>query len=466
MIELKTKIHDQYTLELKTSCQTESGQPINEFSTEIWLFIPENLQSNEPTYTSDSFYEDLKTRLRLKTPQYTPEELAKREALPYQRLQKAIDNRHNTETLRHQVSMTCNAIKSCLRDALDEAVRQPQHHQQLEKINRLARKMLENYRAIEASTVQLPETSRESYYFGLEFLYQQILHYYFHTLKGHFDSDTTQLLLDIQLEMERRNFALPHPDNPEANQYFLDRMAELKKYIESELYIRSHKKNSGYLLEQLLFMLAAGIAMAFAIFINYHTRNTANQYSLPIVLLMIVSYMFKDRIKDWVKSWFRNGAGEIINDRRMRLEMRGTDIGSARQGYSSLRASNAPEIVLQYHAPSSGNEEVLHYRRILRLKRQRITSLSHHPFSGVNEICRISFARLMRWMDNPSQTIFRTQPDGHTDIFTGSRTYHLQLIIINRFQKQEQIHHLTIDLNRKGIVGINIRNKKEAAKIV
>ena len=87
MIELKTKIHDQYTLELKTSCQTESGQPINEFSTEIWLFIPENLQSNEPTYTSDSFYEDLKTRLRLKTPQYTPEELAKREALPYQRLQ-------------------------------------------------------------------------------------------------------------------------------------------------------------------------------------------------------------------------------------------------------------------------------------------------------------------------------------------------------------------------------------------
>ena len=266
--------------------------------------------------------------------------------------------------------------------------------------------------------------------------------------------------------MERRNFALPHPDNPEANQYFLDRMAELKKHIESELYIRSHKKNSGYLLEQLLFMLAAGIAMAFAIFINYHTRNTANQYSLPIVLLMIVSYMFKDRIKDWVKSWFRNGAGEIINDRRMRLEMRGTDIGSARQGYSSLRASNAPEIVLQYHAPSSGNEEVLHYRRILRLKRQRITSLSHHPFSGVNEICRISFARLMRWMDNPSQTIFRTQSDGHTDIFTGSRTYHLQLIIINRFQKQEQIHHLTIDLNRKGIVGINIRNKKEAAKIV
>ena len=464
MIHLKTKVHDHQTLEFKIGYETEPGLQISTFQVGLWMFIPGSLEANEHTYTADSFYEDLKTRLRLITPRYSLKQLSDEEAKPYQRLREVIQEAEDTKAFHHEICMVCNILKSGLRDAIEEVLAEndpAKRHELLQTFLLNLRSAIHIYRDLAHDVISLPLVSRLHYQHGDEFLCESIRHYLYGRAEI-FNNEINPFLLELQEYMQTRGYALPQPERPEQSRDFLHRYGMLKKEIESELYIRTHKKNSGFLLEQLMFMLSAGMAMGFALLVNFYTKDAANKYSLPLILLMIVSYMFKDRIKDWLRSWFHNRSGEVFFDRRQRLEMNDTDIGSSRQSFEYLSPNEVKQTILQAkqqgmkveRADFMERQEVIHYCRAICLKRNLIRRLSHLPLNGVDEICRLNLTRLMRWMDNPQVSAYLSAKDGSILHFQAPRTYDVYLVLENTFNGKSQYFSYRIELNSDGIIAL------------
>ena len=84
MINLTTKIHDKFTLEFKVGFNTEKAiKPMkySDFVMNTWIFVPYSLDINAAKYSKDDFYRDLKSDVRLITPDYDLHDLANNEQL-------------------------------------------------------------------------------------------------------------------------------------------------------------------------------------------------------------------------------------------------------------------------------------------------------------------------------------------------------------------------------------------------
>lgn len=71
-----------------------------------------------------------------------------------------------------------------------------------------------------------------------------------------------------------------------------------RRIINSPYKIRRKKLNDGVVVEQLIFGFAAALAMAFATGVAFATQKTFGNFSTPFFVSLVLSYIFKDRIKE------------------------------------------------------------------------------------------------------------------------------------------------------------------------
>ena len=94
---MKTNIqlskHDQLQLEFKAEYPVDKNANKNEYSVDIYFFLPRNLAVNELTYTSREFYNDFSEYIRFKTPEVPLSRLA----TPDNQLWHKLDNPENTD---------------------------------------------------------------------------------------------------------------------------------------------------------------------------------------------------------------------------------------------------------------------------------------------------------------------------------------------------------------------------------
>ena len=79
MIQVQTSVHDRFSVEFKINF-ADKEQQHQLFKMNSWIFVPDSLNINGSTYSKEQFYRDVKSNIRLKTPQFTLQQLADAEA--------------------------------------------------------------------------------------------------------------------------------------------------------------------------------------------------------------------------------------------------------------------------------------------------------------------------------------------------------------------------------------------------
>ena len=92
-------------------------------------------------------------------------------------------------------------------------------------------------------------------------------------------------------------FKLTHKDQS-GRERLVDKYEKAKSVINSPYRLKRKTLRSGKLAEQLIFGFAAAIAMAFATAIAFATQRAFGNFSTPFFFSLVVSYIFKDRIKE------------------------------------------------------------------------------------------------------------------------------------------------------------------------
>ena len=98
MIQDCVKIHDDFSLEIKSIYETISIKKKTKYDTITYLFIPNGLNINNQTYTETKFYNDVKVYIRYKASEYSLDDILNSKTGPLHQLSKIIKRLKNLKT--------------------------------------------------------------------------------------------------------------------------------------------------------------------------------------------------------------------------------------------------------------------------------------------------------------------------------------------------------------------------------
>lgn len=479
MLNIETKKHDQFTLELKVGySHGDQRFPVSDFVMNTWVFIPDSLYINQKTYTKSDFYRDTRSHIRLMTPIYSLHELVEADCQPFQLLAASWENYRqetsleNRKELEHQLKMLGNIVRSALRSRGRALALEKDSGRALSLLtetfqdiafvqSRLRTLFLSENKT--KSSAELPSAFRKTDAYiacTVAFYLSKVST----MMKEHHRSirEAVQNLFVSYFEQEQeyltaQGYPVPMLRDKLRNQEYLKQMSALRRFVESDLYLFVRKKNNTFLAQQILFMLAAGLSMIFATIVSFSFQQTYGNFTRPLFIALVVSYMFKDRIKDFLRYWFANKLGSKYYDYRTKLDMRGKYIGQGKEGFDFVNETRIPEEVKNLRMQGEEDpdsvppESILLYRRRMILFGRRLSRLSRYAFPGVNEIIRINLKDFLRRMDNPHTGVPVFQKTGDFQEVQVERLYHLVFIVQFSYQGHIYYKRYRLEVNRRGL---------------
>lgn len=478
MISESVKIHDKFSFEIKLGYTSDEEIKSPEYSINMYLFAPNSLDVNRFTYKSDNFYHDLKSNIRLMTPIYLLRNIYQGEKSPSVRLEKSLHNlakkpnKENIQNYEFQIKMFGSIVKSALRrevfhikdNKIDEDINFliRSYIQDINEIKKTYRKLR---RIINVPTVNSKLLS--IYLFGDEYLGNLIEKYSFRLMrylrKKNYDKKYKVELLElIKTEIDYKSSKdLPIvSDNYNNNEELLYRRSVLKKYIESNLFLNTRQKKEGKFVEQIIYGLAAGLAMIFATGVAFYTQQEYGNFTMPFFIALVVGYMFKDRIKELTRIYFSGKYRKSHFDHKTQIfSGEKHSIGYCKESFSFINEENINARIMKRrnrsHLTEIENswigEKVILYRKQIKLYGKKIKmDYKDYTISGINDIARINISQFLEKMTNPEMPMYFIENEKYKKIY-GSKVYHLNLILNFKTPDKEFFRRYRIILNRNGI---------------
>lgn len=486
MIDLSTKIHDKFTLEFKVGFNTEQATKPAKFSDYVmntWIFVPNSLDINAAKYSKEDFYRDLKSGVRLITPSYGLHELANDETLlPSQSLitnfNDLVAAPDDTLDLIHSIKMYSAIAKSAFRDACfavfqetDNAKRKGLSIQFLEdgsKIVERLRKLLNQLNAQNAT-----DRTRQVLTYGDEFL-SNVLEKYTYRLRDairlnhpeeypELEARFKEVLLSERAYRDQQGYLSVQVDDPKGNEDFVFRASLLKKFSESDLYLNATKRKNTFLVEQILASVAAGTAMVVATLSSFFFQQRYGNFTLPFLIALVISYMFKDRLKEWLRLIFAKRVSNKVFDTRTDFRVKGRHIGWSKDSVDFIDSEKIlPEVMeLRSRNPlfaevSGKDEKVLLYRKKVQLWPSELAKASPYPLRGINDILRYNLTEYTRKMDNPSFPLSGSWEDNDYKPIEGKKVYHITFVIQCVYEGTTEYKRIVVRCDRDGIVNVKV----------
>ncbi|MBK8518841.1 MAG: hypothetical protein IPL55_21920 [Saprospiraceae bacterium] len=479
MIEENVKLHDKFSVELKLGFIARKKALKNNFTLNTWIFFPESLDINRFTYSKESFYNDLKSNIRLITPIFLLRDIAERKCPVFENLELSFQQlasqptRTNKADYEYQIKMFLSILKSSLREEINHI-----SNVKDEDIDYLLLHHLEylhsimiQYRAL-YFIINVPTVSNElvEYFnYGDEFMSNLVEYNSFLLLRKfkqrkttNFEEQRSQLNLFIENELhykKSKNYLTVERDNKKGNTEIVLKLGVLKKYMESHLFLNTDRQKDGILVEQLLFSLAAGISMVFATFIAFSVQRKFGNFTMPLFVALVVSYMLKDRIKEFTRYYLANKMSTRFFDHKIRISVHEKEVGWAKESMDFIHYKKLPEEVKECRQKFSilqnisrrNSEKAILFRTQMFIDRQALDNSSKYFISGINSIIRLNFTSFLKNMDNPDFPLY--YPDAEKDfiIVKGLKLYYINLILQMKSEDQNELVKYRLAINRKGI---------------
>ena len=476
-----------FEAKLQFPVKRKSGK-INEFNVNIFMFLPHGLDVNKHNYTREDFYNSLKTSIRLTTPVYKLNQLINDNGSPFSMLLGSLNlvlNMPGDKTVleyEKQIKRFCSVFNVALRYDASVILRT----RNVDNKEVLISQFHIDIKKIRNSFIDLRSK------FDLDSTNDNVMSIYQHAdeyqsllvekhvafivksltkLLGNKSDLVSQLEKIVVDEMDYR-LDMKYPSVAIKNQpysHLLHRMARLKKFIESNLYLNTDTRKEGVVVEQLLFSIAAGIAMVFATAVAFASQLIYGNLSLPFFIALVIGYMFKDRIKELVRIYFSKKHQKVFYDFKTKIfSQNKKKIGSLKESFNFVRHSHLPPEILKVRnnmrateiTEESLGEKIIHYRTKVRIRSKKKVS---DDFSGITQILRFNIADIIRKMDDPEKEILIRTKNGFKRVYS-DRVYHINIILTLNDDDSLIIKPYKIYANRKGIRRIERVNKLQLAE--
>lgn len=484
MISIKAKKHDSFSVEFKFGFDCKEDGIRDDFSVNAWMFVPNSLDINPENYGKKQFYRDIKSNVRLITPVYLLREIAQDSSLPLTTLRCALEKilsgpeQSDIDSYEYHLKMFGAIFKSALRDqaahlqnarSLESAAYLVEDY--IGSTKEILRKFRELYQIIDVPTVS--DAARSAFRLCDEFMSHVVEMRTIRIIRAIDKSQNSAVYSDIRkdfmgLILNERKYKSEQEygmlnGNPGHDRRLVYHHGMLKKFIESELYIRLDKKKDGVAVEQIYYSIAAGAAMIFATAVAWYTQVQYGNITWPLFIVLVISYMLKDRIKDLLRYYFAHKLGNKYFDKKATITIGKTRVGEIKEGFDFISSTRTPAKVLQLREMASSvedesrvfEEKILLYRKHLTIDDVALAANDDYPMRGINEIMRLHLTRFTHKMDNPQVPIDTVDADGNISSVRVEKIYYVNIVFQLQHDGEIEYHHFRITMTRNGILSIN-----------
>lgn len=477
MIDIKVKKHDNFSVEFKFDFVVDNEADANSFAVNTWLFVPNSMGISPETYGKELFYRDIKSNVRLITPVYSLHELALDSSLPYIFLKESVADvvgGGSCSDFEYHLKMYAAIIKSAVRnetirimfckDADAAKVNVSECVADIDSV-------LCMFRGLSTRVNDMPERARKRFLAVDEYINYILQRYLLRVVKLYDSLDNGELYASRQkifaLVCSIRDYSVSRGyglinDDPVHNRDLVYYCGLLKKYIESDLYIGLSKRRDGVAVEQLYYSIAAGVAMIFATAVGWIFQVKFGNITFPLFIVLVISYMLKDRIKDLMRFYFAHRLGNKYFDKKASINIGNNKVGEIKEAVDFISGSKIdPVITLMRNKMSFIDneskvleEKVLLYRKLIVIGKNKFTCGRYYPFNGINEIMRLHIGRFMQKIDNPEVFIDSIDRIGHVSAIAVQRIYYIHIVMQLRHLDRAELRHFRVAFNRNGIVRV------------
>nr|WP_297169067.1 hypothetical protein [uncultured Dysgonomonas sp.] len=482
MIDIKVRIHDKFSFEFKISfiaTRKSIENDINEFSINTWMFVPNSLDINRSTYSKEQFYRDTQSNVRLITPIYRLKDIYASENSPLSRLEKAFENllidttsEEKLSDYTFQIKMFSSIFKSASRDRAYFIIEEKDQNRVLELVREYIHDMtsiVRHYRRLESivNTSSITEDQRQYFMFGDDFIGNIVQQQTFRMMRGLENrlvyakiKDSLLALVNSENQYKQtKGYSLLDTTDPSNNYLVVMRRGILKKFIESDLFLYTKKSKDGALAEQFYYGIAAATSMIFATVVSFSAQLHYGNFTTPLFFALVISYVFKDRIKDLMRYYFSTQLGKKYFDTKRELEIQNKKIGWTKEAFDFAPESKVPAEIMSIRKRTPlveaenkiYNEQIILYKKLVNLSSSSINRYKGYQFVGINDVTRFNLTHFIQKMDNEYIPIYiPDEQDGYIKM-TSEKVYALHFIL--RCQGHENLYFRKFRLlfNRGGI---------------
>lgn len=481
MIDVKTKIHDKFSVEFKVGFEGSLCQQQSEFAINTWIFLPSSLDVSPATYSKQDFHRDVKSNIRLITPTYALHQLADDQSKPFLNLREAVyalsQNRENAaaeQEYRFQLKLYAAIYKSALRDDFERlssieepALFESQSLRFLEDV-RISTDLFRSLRSA------ITEPLVDSYSHADEFM-SHITEVRMYALMkqasemGIGESLKKEILDSIEREQRYKQQVgyatiAVDPQSQFSNAALISRHSLLKKHIESALYLKVDTQRDGKAVEQFWFGIAAGLAMVISTLIALPFQHYWAQYPTLIFIILVIAYMFKDRTKEYMRGLFSNQLKNRYFDQRTDVKLKDQNIGWIKESVDFVPDSKLPADVLSLRQRTAIEmdegqlrEQILFYRKRVLVDNALLRNRWSYDFEGIHDIMRFHLRTITQKMDDPISSVNTIDLQGCLQCLSVPRTYtiHIVMQFLEKGSTTPEYKVFRVICTRDGIVEID-----------
>ncbi|MBI9040368.1 hypothetical protein [Lutibacter sp.] len=478
MIQNSVKIHDNFSLEIKSIYENISKSKKTNYDTITYLFIPNGLNINNQTYSNSKFYNDVKVYIRYNASAYTLEEIINLKTGPLNLFAKSVKRilkekltKKNRLDFESKVKMLGAILNNSLKLKTQFYKSQNQSDLQISDQNFFIelKEILQMYRVqiplIENSG--LDENLKNIIKLGDEYL-SNISNYYTIQLFEHFKkssvekSDLKAVIQFIKEEQEYRkaqNFDASKDDDY-YDEILLHKRSQLKKYIEGVLFLNRDIRKDGAFVEQSVFAIAAGLAMVFSTGIAFYYQQVYGNFTLPFFIVLVVGYMFKDRIKSSIGQLFISKASSFFYDYKIKIKDHENNlIGITKENFAFVPFEKLGPKVKRNRVKNGYldadydfyGEQIIQYKRKIEIYPKKFgQEISDNRLKSLVDITRFNFYRFIAQMDDPKKS-YSILKKGKIINRIGNKIYHINVIQKIYSEQGIEFKRYRVIMNRKGI---------------
>jgi hypothetical protein len=507
LIESRIGVHDGNQFELKLDYVIDPAARRSRYQIEAYFFVPQSLGLDPHTYPREQFYADVQAYIRFKTPAVSLTELVDPDEprSPLRRIPVLLERtpwngRIERDPLSHELRLLGCLVRANVRDevatlrrrlralegrALQRAVLVEDLRLGILRVLGDIGDVLDQLRSLRPAFMSTPRPTWVPELFTYVDEYVSIIvEQHLTSLLSDLDADKSiegpllgareRIVQRIVAEQTQRDAAgypsvLPSHLDDDTDQAdhddggaYTHRRSILKKLMSSVLFLEFERHREGRRAGQLIAGVAAAVAMAFATVAAIWSERAYGLNSLPFVVAVVVAYVFKDRIKEWLRTWFSTKLTRFLSDYSLTICDPAHDIqlGRCRESFGYLPIDRVPKEILQYrHAdahdvlePYTKRETVMRYVKDITIRGRRIKHV-HGRLHDINDIIRFNVSNFLLRMDDPVRKV-ETYDRRTNEVRTVScpKRYHLNLVLVLRAADHAvSVERFRVILDKSGI---------------
>jgi len=253
-----------------------------------------------------------------------------------------------------------------------------------------------------------------------------------------------------------------------ANENIPRRRRILKRIISSVLFLEQRHEDGGTKQRDMIAGFAAALAMLFAVLVARWAQLEWGILSSGFVIIMVLSYIVKDRIKEWAKRYLGRRFARWLPDyvTKVRDPQTGQVIGLSRESVGVFDASRVPPDIRALRnsdhpaavAEHGRSEVVIRFTKDVTLDSKGLAN-ALTGVEGLSDIIRFNFAHFRQRMDDVIETYRIVHPETRRIVEVRCRrVYHINLVLrIARGAKDAReafTERVRVVLDQRGILRV------------